>query len=535
MKKLLSLCMAMLLILTALFTMVACQDDGPGDKPGTDKPNTGTPGTENPGTGDPGTDNPGTQERLPIDYLPTEMYGTEEEPRSYHILEWTANGKEDVGDSWIPWEEGDVETVDGDILGEAVFNRNALVEAKYGIDITKEYASVDSGYGLTISNRLQDAAQNSDDSYQLATHRSIGIRHLIENEMFVDMNEYDTYLRTDNPWWVKDSVASLKLGERLFVAASEILLRDKGSTAALYFNQDLAKDYEDMPNFFEAVRSGDWTMQMMIEAGDAADRDVDGNTLVDSSMDIWGATGNDDFVYFAFNGAGLKFAAPNEDGLLEYHFASEDNNSLIVMQDIFDEFVFSDWFLHSEVPNKKGIAAEGQELFVENKALFKIGMVKDTTVTLRNMVATYGILPYPKYNELQDEYSSLVYVHHDSLLGIPAGSMDREYSAVILEALSYESYYTVYPMFYEDIMMDRAAKDLNSKDMLEKIFQTRSYDPGLIWDGGENETGLHGGEGYLRLSATGSADVAHIWATFSEKVEDLFDSVNEWILGGEIG
>ena len=149
---------------------------------------------------------------------------------------------------------------------------------------------------------------------------------------------------------------------------------------------------------------------------------------------------------------------------------------------------------------------------------------------LKYMPDLYGILPHPKIDVDQEEYSSLVWEHHDSILGIPEYAADKEMCAVILEALSWESYYTVYPMFYETILLSRAAKDSESKAMLQIILDTRSYDPGLYWD---NASGLHGNDGLLRLSKTGSSDIASKWATYSDTIEENVQEVNNWIADKE--
>ena len=138
-------------------------------------------------------------------------------------------------------------------------------------------------------------------------------------------------------------------------------------------------------------------------------------------------------------------------------------------------------------------------------------------------------------NKEQTRWTSSPKVHadlyiDDSALGIPANARNKEMCAVIIEALSWESYYSVYPVFYETILLNRAARDEQSKEMLKIIFNTRSYDPGLYWD---LASGLHGNEGLLRLSATNSSDIASLWAKYSGKLEENFNEVNDWIADKE--
>lgn len=517
MKKYLSLFLAILMILTALFTIVACNDpeqpDGPKD-PTTD-------GEDKPPVVTPPTDGGDEEKRIPLDYLPTDGFNNAQ----FHILEWSCTNVVDVGVSWIPWEEGDVEEEDGDMLGSAVFDRNAWVEETYGVTISKEYAQIE--FEPTYTTRVRNDAETSSNTYQLFTMRTVGIVSLIEEGYFADMNEYEQYLRTDQPWWVQDAVASFTLGSHLYVSASEMLLRDKGATAALFFNQAMAKDYTDLPNFFELASEGEWTLEELIFACEIVAHSNDSDEEMNSAEDIWGCIGGDDPVYYLFNSAGYKFAHIDEDGYIAYDFGY-DEDSITVIKSIFDDFLYTDWYMNSTTEGE--FLEKDQDLFVDGVSLFKTGMVKDTTNRLKNMNDLYGILPYPKYTVDQDAYSSLVWEHHDSVLGIPEFAADKEMCAVVLEALSWESYYSVYPLFYDTILLSRAAKDQESKEMLEIIFATRSYDPGLYWDGG---SGLHGGEGLLRLSMKGTSDIASLWATYKDKVEENIQEVNNWIADKE--
>jgi hypothetical protein len=506
MKKILSLCLALLLLVTATLTLIACNDPDEGGDKNTEKdpPNSSV-----------------TTERIPLDYLPTDGFND----ATFNILEWTAGGQTDIGMRWVPWEEGDVETKDGDMLGSAVFDRNAWVEENYDVIITKEYCSVDSVNGAPpYSSVVRTDAATTSNAYQLYILRTVNIVDLVEEGLFADMNEYDQYLHTDEPWWVKDSVESFTLGSHLYVAASEVLLRDKGGTAALFFNQVLAADYTDLPNFFELAENREWTLEEMINACSIVSSSLDGDDLMNSAQDMWGCTGGDDPVYYLFNAMGFKFAHINEDGYLNYDFGYDDE-SVTAMKTIFDEFMYSDWFMNTMTVGSKFLA-EGQDLFVDGGSLFKSGLIKDTALTLKNMSQLYGILPHPLYNLDQDNYSSLVWEHHDSILGIPEYAADKEMCAIVLEALSWESYYSVCPVFYDTILLSRAAKDSESKAMLQIILDTRSYDPGLYWD---NASGLHGNDGLLRLSKTGSSDIASLCAKYKDTIDENVDEVNEWI------
>ena len=513
MKKYLSLLLAILMVLTALLGLVACNDPEDPKDPSTEDKVPNDDENEKP-------DDPQGEERIPLEF-PQESYDFNDE--NYHILEWACGGQEAAGESWIPWEEGDVDQLDGGMLSQAVFDRNAWVEENFSVNITKEYVSVDAASGNHIT-RMRQNRETSSNEFQLVTQRSRNLITMVQENLMFDMNTYEgTILHTDQPWWVQNSIDSYTLGAHLYVASTELLLRDKGATAALYFNQRLVEDYADLPNFFELVDSGDWTFANMIAACEIVSGSADGDDLMNSGTDMWGIIGGDDPVFFLYAATGRQFAHIDEGGYMEYDFGY-DESSIVVMQEIFEDFMYADWYLNTAVDKSILDSYEGK-VFQDGHALFSGGMVKSVN-DLSEMTDLYGILPYPKYDEEQEDYSSLVWIHHDSILGIPADVADAEMCAVILEALSWSAYYDVYPVFYDTILLDRAAKDADSKRMLQLIFKTRIYDPGQYWD---TTTGLQHAQGLLRLTSRESSDIMSVWKTFEGKVEQCVKDINKMI------
>ena len=508
MKRILSIFLVVVMLLSALIVgLVSCDDPEQEKKPNTENSTNGN------GNGN-------RNDRIPLE-LPESAYEGYE-GATYNILEWACGGQENAGESWIPWEEGDIDQLDGGMLSQAVFDRNAWVEQTFDIDITKEYASVE--VAPTHITRMRENASTTSNAYQLVTQRSRNLISMVQEGLMYDMNEFDgTILHTDQPWWVQNSVESYTLGAKLYAACTEFLLRDKGATAALYFNQTLAADYEDLPNFFELVDNMEWTFDQMIEACEIVSHSADGDDLMNSGADIWGMYGGDDPVFFLYAATGRQFAHIDGGGYMEYDFGY-DASSIVVMKEIFENVMYADWYLNTATDKSILDNYEGK-VFVDGQALFAGGMVKSLN-DYKEMEDLYGILPYPMYDLDQEGYNSLVWIHHDSVLGIPQHVVDAEMSAVILEALSWESYYRVYPTFYETILLDRSAKDEDSKRMLKLVFETRVYDPGQYWD---TVTGLQHGQGLLRLTARESSDIASVWAEFQGAVEQCVKDINKMI------
>ena len=502
MTRALALFLALLMTVSAL-ALASCADD-------TEQPD--DPQQDGTQDGDDTTEDPKEDEepRIPLDYLPTTRYdGTE-----IHILEWSANGQEEVGRGWIPWEEIDVDEGDGDPINNAIYDRNGVVEETYGVTVTKEYLSVDGSPAFHTAFRSNESS--GDQAYQMITMRTVGIAGLAMESLMANMFEMPN-LHTDMPWWNQDSVRSYTMGSALFFAAPEMLLRDKGATAAMYFNQKIASD-EGIDDLYETAVNGEWTMDLMIEYAENVTADLEGDDVVSSAEDMFGLNGGGrDIPYFLYTASGNKFAVIDDDGYLELTFGDEED--ITIWQDILDYVMYSDFF-GANIADAS-LIPEGYKPFQSDKCLFEMNLVKDV-LGLRNMESDYGVLPVPKYDESQEDYSSLVWMHHDCVLGIPGSCTNTDIISTVLEHMSYISYYDVYPIFYDTIILGKSARDQQSKEMLELIFRTRSFDPGQYWLA--ESTGP-----FLTLFELNKTNISSVWAGAIKQVETELENFNEKI------
>ena len=506
MKRVLSLMLA-LLMLASMLAFVACGNDTPSSTPSNpDTPNTPSTPTD--------PEDPAAV-RIPL-VLPERYYGrTNGEKESFHLLEWTANNTYESGTGWLPWHEGDTSEEAEDLLGAAVFARNAYVEEQYGVEITQEYVNVNEGNHLS---RLRLDNTTSANEIQLVTMRSLEAWSYVESGLLYDMNTFaGEILHTDQPWWVQDAVASYTLGDSLYLCATEMQLRDKSATALMFFNPDIAADH-GITNLYDMMDSGEWTFEMMINTSEIASGDRDGDDLLNSRQDLWGIIGADDTIFYLFAGADLKFGHIDEDGYLAYDFGNKE--TILVMEEIFENVMYADWYQNTYANKLPG---EG-DVFAENLALYNFGLLKTADIGMRKVEFDYGVLPIPKYDELQDDYCSLVWVHHDSVLGIPSATFDPEMSAVILEALSYEGYYTVTPVLYDTLLYGRLSKTEDARRAYETVVATRVYDPGQYWEGKAGLTGK-----ILRHTATGTTGFATIWGSYKTPIETQVEVINDFI------
>ena len=87
-------------------------------------------------------------------------------------------------------------------------------------------------------------------------------------------------------------------------------------------------------------------------------------------------------------------------------------------------------------------------MFSENRVMFLVRPIQSLFL-MRNIEADFGILPVPKVQENQQSYGSAVNPYSATLLCFPKTISDPERAGVILDALAWESHYTVIGPLYE--------------------------------------------------------------------------------------
>ena len=107
----------------------------------------------------------------------------------------------------------------------------------------------------------------------------------------------------------------------------------------------------------------------------------------------------------------------------------------------------------------------------------------------RGMIADFGVLPMPKYTEDQEEYRHVVASQYATGLTIPititGEALDR--TCVIITALSAASDDAI-DAYYEVNLKSKNARDEESADMLEIIFNSKCYDLAKTFDWAKLET-----------------------------------------------
>lgn len=357
-----------------------------------------------------------------------------------------------------------VEEENGDILNDAIYNRNEKIKERFGITISED---------LKMWSDARDSARKvitaGEDAYDLIS--------LIDREALSFASEGMLWSAEDTenidlskPYWNQFLNGCITLGGKQILAYSDMCITTYDFTHIMVFNKQMIEDLQ-LTSPYDLVEDGSWTLDKFSEYATLAKNDVNGDGTFDKN-DRYGFTSLAKQIAPCFwIGAGCVSMEKNDEDLPEFTMGTE--RMLSVIQKAYDLTWGGDlWFIQ-----KEGDYTSNTELFTNDQALFNDSCLGDLFwADYREMKSDYGIIPYPKFDENQDTYYSRV--EGGCPYFIPATVTDTGFAGAIMEAMACESYNSVVPTYYEIALKAKYTRDSQSGAILDMMMENRVYDWG---------------------------------------------------------
>ncbi|MGI6743063.1 MAG: hypothetical protein ACOX4O_05290 [Eubacteriales bacterium] len=366
----------------------------------------------------------------------------------------------------------------GDVIYDAVFLRNAAVGERFNFELTIASCG---DYGTNGSFMLK-AVMAGEDAFDLACTHIVNTGSLVLKDIF--MNWYDLpYINFEKPWWARSNIEDLTYNGVAILAIGDYALSAIGRPYCVFFNRRLAESY-GIEGVYDTVMDGRWTIDRLSELTQDIYQDLNNDGARDVE-DFYGlATGvasNIGAYLWAFENPICK-----KDG--------EGNISVVMatpkMSSIVEKLNKIMWENRGTYFNTKHVSkidgssyhVGGRDLFAYGRAVFANGYLDYAIDFFREMEDDYGIIPYPKWDENQADYRSLVDGNH-AVLAIPKTTRDLERAGIIMEALNAEGYKTVVPVYIETALKVKYTRDNESVQVLDMLIANRYFDFGYVYDG----------------------------------------------------
>lgn len=364
------------------------------------------------------------------------------------------------------------EKENGDILNDAVFNRNLSVEEALSIKI--EIIPIGNCDSADLTNAVRKSAKAGTNDYDIA------LGHTLVTGAFATEGFLCNWLDIENidyekPWWNKNIIDAVSIDGKLFFIMSDYQLDGIDYTFTMMFNKDLF-DSRNMTYPYELVSSGKWTIDNFYSTIKDLAEDLDSNEKYDSN-DKYGFVVEHSNVasVVSFMYASDQFVTKkNEQGLPELCYNTE--KMVDITNKVYDIFWTGNQ-TYVQTPSNT------HQAFRNSLAYMAAGFVRDLTV-LRDMEDAYGIVIYPKYDEAQKNYQSHV-GGHASIMCIPISAYNNiETIGKITDIMAAYTARDVKPKYYELVLQTKALRDSESEHMLDMLISGRVFDFAYFYNTG---------------------------------------------------
>lgn len=363
-----------------------------------------------------------------------------------------------------------VDEMGSDPLSNAVYTRNQILEQQLNVKIVM---SMEKDGPRTVE-LLNTNVLSGDKPYDMIDQMMEFFPHLINQGLIQDMSVLN--LDTSYSWWDSKAENAFEFMGKKYGMVSDITYLDKLSTVGVFFNTSMATEL-GMPDLYSMVDNGEWTYEEMKKYAIMASN---------SGEEVYGVSCQNDASYFFLHSANIKTVVETADGSLGYTLSTQ--RPVDALGEIFT-LMNQDYFYNRQ---KYNASVDDTAKMFNEQVLFLVRPIF-TFYFLKNYTSDYGILPMPKFDDVNEGYYSPINHHVATFISIPKNNSEYERTADVLQAWGMISQKTVMGELYDRVLSAKYVNDEQSAEMINIILDNRVYDIGFIWDFG-------GIEGTLVLS-----------------------------------
>ena len=368
----------------------------------------------------------------------------------------------------------------GDVVEDAVYNRNLKVMERLNVSmkIFEAGTGATRHSGAEVNALLDKSVLAGDDAYDLVGNHMSQITPYILKGAFLDIHDLP-YLDWDMPWWNQSYNETITLDGKQYMCAGELAQTMISGTYVTFFNKKLWTENFGDDNLYEIVQNGEWTLDKMKQYCDEMYRDLNGNGTVDEEDRFGFVYSKDQIQGDAFaGGANVSFTTYDEaDGY--YYWTLENDHTADFLSKIKALIHENNnvWFTTN---TEHEFSVTLMYKMIDDTVLFMPHMLSGTD-QLRDMKSDYGIVPMPKLDENQENYTT--FVHNGfTVFAIPTTCKIADTVSPFLEAMCAESYRSVTPAYYDVALNVKYARDEEAAAMLDIATQSIVFDFGYLYN-----------------------------------------------------
>ena len=418
-------------------------------------------------SGDEGKDNEEVQksDETPTTNLVREKYGSYDyDGYAFRILSispgqhyyWMIDGMDGTGWCNEVWYEED----NADAQIHSVFTRNTLAEELINIDVVM----LEGGGTYDIDDLVKTLVKAGGDDFDITLGDNTCNLPLSSEGYFYNLYDIPTF-DVHNTWWDQEYVNTFTYKKnQLYMITGDYTIFDDYAAACIFYNKQVLDNY-NLDDPADLVDSGTWTIDTMMEMAEKATTDLTGDGQMDEN-DAYGFFDNGYALTHLTEGCDIHMTALDEEGVPQVVVESEEYMNAV--QKVFERAILSKATLLGEGDHDKDIMKEDRVLFLYEQ----LGGINQ----LRDMESDFSLLPLPKKDEEQKDYTSVVNGIWCTALSVPVSAKNPEQTGIILDVLGGMSTDTVNKALHEVVLGPKLFREKRTVEMLNYVIASKRYD-----------------------------------------------------------
>lgn len=268
----------------------------------------------------------------------------------------------------------------------------------------------------------------------------------------------------DHSYYYQDCIDEITVNDQLKFLVSDYSLTYWDHAYVMYFNKQIAEEYA-LDNIYDLVKEGKWTYDKCLEMAKGKWRDNNSDDWKDES-DTFGYISDIPNTMDAFH-AHFDMQPTTTDSQGNITFNMDVGKTTTLLEKVIGFKNTNDCYTAYMTSGDTYDENPLDKIFKEGRSLFyhaDLQRAKD----FRSMNVDFGIIPFPKYDENQEQY--MTHSHHSySATVVPVDAPNLELTGAVFDTLAALSQKNVIPAYYDQALKFKLTRDEDSAEMLDII------------------------------------------------------------------
>lgn len=370
-----------------------------------------------------------------------------------------------------------VDQINGDVVNDAVFQRNAAVEELLGLKIKSHTISGTDNYA--VSNEIRTAVKAGSDEFDILANSVYSTIMYSAENIFHNLYDCD-YLNLEKPYWAQGFNKAASIGDAQYMCTGAAALTLYRYMFVTFFNKNMLAEVTD-ENLYEVVNNGKWTLEYQYNLASKFYSDLDGDGQRDADDQYGFVCTNLAYIDPYWSSCELPILTKDENNAYVYSPNVERMSTAVdrILQLWYD---CEGSYIFASVSDSENQLIGTRAISERRAATTTLRLVSVEGAEFRNMTDQYGIIPIPKMEESQEEYYTFLHDQFTAFGIVSTVKEDRlQMMGAFLEAMAAESYKSLVPTYYELALKTKYVSDEESGEMLDKIYKSIYIDAGVLY------------------------------------------------------